>query len=1011
MDLSDYQWELDGGDHVETANHYEHHSRFDGDETNHIGWSSTGTTNGEIRDTYDANTRTWSPASGEITSKLVDTVFSKWSDSDPCSDMLFGQTAIGMRFNSGSTKSTVTRNTTTSVTGGVRATTGEGTDESSYSATAGYSLVSTAMTTMLGFVPVPVACYSESENKDSTGKINYAYNETTGWQATGGTGTNGGGRSWGFYYWPKEVVSPIYTGTGSENNPLDYQMPDYLQGTGTRSESMSGGYADSYSGTTTYNASSDTWLLTEGSGKGSGSVRSSMSSSVDATAYVGFYLESLPAANYGGSSTYAKHYATGAYTSSDATSEYTNFKASFSAENGEWKAIFEGTDHEDTLVKYGMEAAGELALNSDWTGKRRKIVSGSETVSTQYKADWNTASGTKQVTSFKNDYRLTRSIDESSHLDAHHVHVQDGVTYTQDSLSETSRSVELTIHDVTETGASRIYENTAHLTFSFLSEITTSHGYSSTAPGWCHSEMTQNAQMSKADPSATYAVTNTTTDNLFYANLYNSEPIHSNSETTSYCNLSFSGSGINTHYSHGGTSQVSGIALTFGDNGASISFGGSTVIPSGFSSDNFDDFIPKPPAPPPLDMSSAFAPMSNMDWALGTAYNIAATPEGRHVALDVAGMAPFVGGAADALNAGLYACEGDYANAALSGAAIVFDGIGIAKLAGRVTKGVSKATNKLSDAASTMRHHAGECLDGVHCFTEGTQIVVGLGLAEDGTVLYDTKSIEDIEVGDLVYSYNTITGEYEYSEVTSTMALTSKHVCCLTIEDENGNEQTIETTDAHPFWVVSDEPDLSRAAGEYVNENGVWLYHENMTPTDAGYWVEAKDLRVGDTFLGADGKLSTLTNKVRVEQDGGIAVFNFTVEGNHNYFILAKDFAYGQSCVLVHNALTCSQHADLLRKSMKNAGQRIDDLQPHHIVPSGHPAAEQAREILTRNGIDLDSFMNGVGLTRRQHQQQGLARVNYIENLTKRLLDAESQRGPMGVRIELRTIANELSNF
>ena len=40
---------------------------------------------------------------------------------------------------------------------------------------------------------------------------------------------------------------------------------------------------------------------------------------------------------------------------------------------------------------------------------------------------------------------------------------------------------------------------------------------------------------------------------------------------------------------------------------------------------------------------------------------------------------------------------------------------------------------------------------------------------------------------------------------------------------------------------------------------------------------------------------------VRVEQAGGIAVFNFTVEGNHNYFILAKEYEFGQSCVLVHN--------------------------------------------------------------------------------------------------------------
>ena len=48
-------------------------------------------------------------------------------------------------------------------------------------------------------------------------------------------------------------------------------------------------------------------------------------------------------------------------------------------------------------------------------------------------------------------------------------------------------------------------------------------------------------------------------------------------------------------------------------------------------------------------------------------------------------------------------------------------------------------------------------------------------------------------------------------------------------------------------------------------------------------------------------ELSTLTNIVRIEQEGGIAVFNFTVEGNHNYFILAKEYEYGQTCVLVHN--------------------------------------------------------------------------------------------------------------
>jgi len=50
------------------------------------------------------------------------------------------------------------------------------------------------------------------------------------------------------------------------------------------------------------------------------------------------------------------------------------------------------------------------------------------------------------------------------------------------------------------------------------------------------------------------------------------------------------------------------------------------------------------------------------------------------------------------------------------------------------------------------------------------------------------------------------------------------------------------------------------------------LYHENLEPGLNGFWVEAKDLKVGDVFLGADGELSTLINFVRVKQFGGVAI-------------------------------------------------------------------------------------------------------------------------------------------
>ena len=105
-----------------------------------------------------------------------------------------------------------------------------------------------------------------------------------------------------------------------------------------------------------------------------------------------------------------------------------------------------------------------------------------------------------------------------------------------------------------------------------------------------------------------------------------------------------------------------------------------------------------------------------------------------------------------------------------------------------------------------------------------------------------------------------------------------------------------EVTDAHPFWVVTNDPDLERAAREY----GDGFYHENLEGIN-GFWVEAKDLREGDVFFGANGELLTFVSKERVELEEPITVYNFTVAGNHNYFVIAETDEYGQTCVLVHN--------------------------------------------------------------------------------------------------------------
>jgi len=145
------------------------------------------------------------------------------------------------------------------------------------------------------------------------------------------------------------------------------------------------------------------------------------------------------------------------------------------------------------------------------------------------------------------------------------------------------------------------------------------------------------------------------------------------------------------------------------------------------------------------------------------------------------------------------------------------------------------------------------------------------------------------------------------------------------------NIQVIEVTDVHPFWVVTDDPDLERAARDFAGG----MYHQNIEPTENGFWVEAKDVREGDVFLGANGELSTLIDVERVELEEPITVYNFTVEGNHNYFVIAVTDENGQTSVLVHNA-----EWDPLKKFKEHPNNAIPGalkifrVKPTHVPPT-----------------------------------------------------------------------------
>jgi PKD repeat protein len=119
------------------------------------------------------------------------------------------------------------------------------------------------------------------------------------------------------------------------------------------------------------------------------------------------------------------------------------------------------------------------------------------------------------------------------------------------------------------------------------------------------------------------------------------------------------------------------------------------------------------------------------------------------------------------------------------------------------------------------------------CFIKGTLVHLPSGM----------KSIEDIKVGDIVTSFDLKTNSIKESNVTH-----------LTVHDDfsymiiNG---IIKTTSNHPFY--SD-----------------------------GNWIEAGNLSVGDKILHVDGLEHTIET---IElSDESATVYNFEVEGTHNYF-------------------------------------------------------------------------------------------------------------------------------
>ena len=231
--------------------------------------------------------------------------------------------------------------------------------------------------------------------------------------------------------------------------------------------------------------------------------------------------------------------------------------------------------------------------------------------------------------------------------------------------------------------------------------------------------------------------------------------------------------------------------------------------------------------------------------------------EGVHLALDGAGMIPVFGEVFDGINGLIYMTEGDELTAGMCFAAAI-PGSGHA-----VTAAKWSAMAGLGGAAAWTSYQPGGRFAQVSggCFVPGTIVQT-----PDGP-----RRIEEIEIGDAVWSYDLESQEWQEDTVENTYE-TAYQGELVSLYLEDGTGEPIVATGNHPFWLESGRDFLARPPpGELpIAEQAV---------TKDGRWVAAESLRVGDRVQLRSGKSGTVERLER-KWVSGLTVHNLHVVGN-----------------------------------------------------------------------------------------------------------------------------------
>lgn len=220
------------------------------------------------------------------------------------------------------------------------------------------------------------------------------------------------------------------------------------------------------------------------------------------------------------------------------------------------------------------------------------------------------------------------------------------------------------------------------------------------------------------------------------------------------------------------------------------------------------------------------------------------------------------------------------------------------------------------------------------CFTKGTLVETIDGL----------KPIEQVKESDLVWSRHESTFEYDYKPVVSTAKFQNKQIYEVTVQNEQGQQESYQTTEEHPFWV------------------------------DGSGWIPASALFKGMKLVDRNNKILRVVSQTKLEIID--TVYNFTVDEYHTYHV-------GKFGTWVHNE--CSLYIKNIRSYVTKTGRlhKDGDALKQEFLNIGYNKNEliEAKQILERSIIDRKSDKLIYGELDAGHK----ARIALEEDVLKRI--------------------------